>query len=210
MTSIASVRTRQTRSQQSAARLLDAAEASLREADFGATSLNDIARRAGLTTGAVYSSFSNKAALFAALELRVCEQLESDAAKAFANAPEPLADFAAAVVRAIIRSYTAQRGGLRALALAARQDDKLAARVASVNRRILDHFCGALQRRLASTMSASAAADAEIGFLIACSALRETIVFETTWPIREKMSQQRLGTALAAVLAAHIEPAAGV
>ena len=49
------------------ARLLDAAQAELRERGYEGTSLQAIARRAGLTKGAVYWSFRDKQDLFRAL-----------------------------------------------------------------------------------------------------------------------------------------------
>jgi AcrR family transcriptional regulator len=48
-------------------RLLDAALAELREGGYGGTSLEAIARRAGLTRGAVYWNFHSKLELFLAL-----------------------------------------------------------------------------------------------------------------------------------------------
>src|SRR5207244_12315855 len=68
-------------------RLLDAAMAELRERGYEGTSLQAIARRAGLTKGAVYWSFRNKRDLFLTL---VEERLDSPARELIAiteNAP---------------------------------------------------------------------------------------------------------------------------
>jgi AcrR family transcriptional regulator len=47
-------------------RLVDAAVESFGERGYASTALNDVARRAGLTTGAVYANFPSKQALFVA------------------------------------------------------------------------------------------------------------------------------------------------
>jgi AcrR family transcriptional regulator len=48
-------------------RLLEAASAAVADKGFGATSLDEIAARAGLTKGAIYGIFANKEELFLAL-----------------------------------------------------------------------------------------------------------------------------------------------
>jgi AcrR family transcriptional regulator len=52
------------------AALLDAARDVTREKGFDATTLQDVARRAGMTTGAIYGNFRNRDALFMALAER--------------------------------------------------------------------------------------------------------------------------------------------
>lgn len=58
--------------------LLIAAEALFLEKGVAATSLEDIARYAGMTRGAVYWHFENKQALFDAMHERVCLPFEVD------------------------------------------------------------------------------------------------------------------------------------
>src|SRR5512143_2111368 len=52
------------------ARLLDAARDLTREKGFDRTTLEDVARRAGMTTGAIYGNFKNRDELFMALAER--------------------------------------------------------------------------------------------------------------------------------------------
>jgi AcrR family transcriptional regulator len=52
------------------ATLLDAARDLTREKGFERTTLEDVARRAGMTTGAIYGNFKNREALFMALAER--------------------------------------------------------------------------------------------------------------------------------------------
>lgn len=57
--------------------ILDAAERVFHENGVSRTSLDEIAKAAGVTRGAVYWHFANKAALFDALMLRLLEPLEA-------------------------------------------------------------------------------------------------------------------------------------
>lgn len=57
--------------------ILDAAERVFQERGVSRTSLDEIAKAAGVTRGAVYWHFANKAALFDALIQRVFESLEA-------------------------------------------------------------------------------------------------------------------------------------
>lgn len=71
-----SSRRRPTR-EQTRARLLEAAAETFSERGFQAASLDEVATRAGLTKGAIYSSFSSKEQLFfAVIEERWQERLE--------------------------------------------------------------------------------------------------------------------------------------
>lgn len=74
--------------------LLDAAEEVFHRQGVARTSLDDIARAAGLTRGAVYWHFADKADLFAAMMDRVCLPMEQALRQA---AREPGADPVAAV-----------------------------------------------------------------------------------------------------------------
>jgi AcrR family transcriptional regulator len=89
-------------------RLLDAGLVELRERGYAATSLQAIARRAGLTKGAVYWSFRDKQDLFSAL---VTERLDEPAAELMritAEAPPETAT-AAAISEGVARLVREQR-----------------------------------------------------------------------------------------------------
>ena len=53
--------------QRTRAALLEAARALIRKKGYARTTLEDVARRAGMTTGAIYGNFRNRAELFVAL-----------------------------------------------------------------------------------------------------------------------------------------------
>ncbi len=60
-------------------RILDAAEVLFQQQGVSGTSLQDIAQAAGVTRGAVYWHFADKAALFNAMMQRVCMPIEKTA-----------------------------------------------------------------------------------------------------------------------------------
>lgn len=69
------------------ARILDAAELLFHSQGVSATSLQDVAASAGVTRGAVYWHFSDKADLFNAMMERVCLPMEEPGALADQQAP---------------------------------------------------------------------------------------------------------------------------
>ena len=81
--------------------LLDAAECVFQQRGVAGTSLGDIARAAGLTRGAIYWHFKDKAELFNAMMERVTLPLESDLA-GLADAPgDPIAQLRRRVRRTV-------------------------------------------------------------------------------------------------------------
>ncbi|HEY5754221.1 MAG TPA: TetR/AcrR family transcriptional regulator [Steroidobacter sp.] len=201
------MRRRQARSQATAVSLLTAAETVLRRRGFGKASLVDIAREAKVTTGAIYSSFSGKTDLLRALEVSVYGEVEAEAARILEEAPRELGAFSRAVVRSVAAVYKARRGGMRSLAIAARDDADLGARSAEVNRRIVAAFVAAVADRVGSG-SKRLAQRAEIGFLVVTSALRDRLIFEVKWPLSQRASDEQLCDELAAMLAGYIGPTA--
>lgn len=77
-------------SDQTRDKILDAAELEFLEAGFSRTTLNSIAKRAGVTRGAIYWHFNDKVALFEAMLERVQLPMESFLCKAVHDAQPPL------------------------------------------------------------------------------------------------------------------------
>lgn len=96
--------------------LLDAVDALMAERGWAACSLQEIARRAGLTTGAVYSAFGSRGALLAAAMLR--------RVSAVAQLPADEPDLARAVA-AYARTYYAMGSGTAGARLVTAQLDLL-------------------------------------------------------------------------------------
>jgi AcrR family transcriptional regulator len=92
-------------------KLLDAALALTREKGFEHTTLQDVARRAGMTTGAIYGNFENRDELFMALAQRQWAAIKPAfrAGSSFAEKMQTLAD---AVIAAIPERRVAAVGAL--------------------------------------------------------------------------------------------------
>ena len=120
------------------ARLIETAAEAFVDDGYGATSVRDIAERAGLTSGAIYGHFSNKANLLGeAVRLRLTEDLEHRGTFEETDLAEWLAHN--------FRDYRLRRA-LRALivegAVAARTDDEV--------RGLLHDVVGAKEREWAA------------------------------------------------------------
>lgn len=81
--------------------LLDAAERLFQQNGVSRTSLANIARAAGVTRGAVYWHFKDKADLFGAMLERVTSPLDADMAQLLADGVDPLRAWRAHVQRAL-------------------------------------------------------------------------------------------------------------
>lgn len=90
----------QTRSERTQTRLIDAAEALILEKGTEATSIADIAARAGSSVGTVYHHFKDKKALFLALFARMTERY-----KALNAAGADPARWQGATIRDLMRGY---------------------------------------------------------------------------------------------------------
>lgn len=82
------------------AALLEAARALVREKGYDRTTLEDVARRAGMTTGAIYGNFKNRDELFVALGLADWPAIEPRVrpGATFAEVMRAIADAALAVM----------------------------------------------------------------------------------------------------------------
>jgi AcrR family transcriptional regulator len=104
------------------AKLLDAALALTREKGLENTTLQDVAQRVGMTTGAIYGNFKNRDELFMALAKRQWAAIKPKfrAGSSFAEKMHTLAD---AVIAAIPERRLAAVGALTFRAYALRHED---------------------------------------------------------------------------------------
>lgn len=104
------------------AKLLDAARDLTREKGFERTTLEDVARRAGMTTGAIYGNFRNRDALFMALAERQWAPIRPKfkAGSSFSAMTRAVAD---AVIAAIPERGVAAIGALTFRAYALKHEE---------------------------------------------------------------------------------------
>lgn len=112
------------------ARLLEAARAIVREKGYARTTLEDVALRAGMTTGAIYGNFKNRDELFIALGQNYWAPV-TPRVKPGATFAEVMHAMAEATIEALPERTTAAVGRLTGLAYALTSPD-LGARVREV------------------------------------------------------------------------------
>lgn len=128
---------RQARSRETMEALLQAGERLLERETFEMMTVQEVASRAGVTTGAFYARFGDKAGFLRALEERLYasfgggleEELDPER-----WASTRLLSLVRELIRRMLKGYRARRGLVRAIALAARTDPALDRRLARFNR----------------------------------------------------------------------------
>ena len=173
---------RQARSQASLDRLLAAVERVIAERGVARLTVQEVARRAGLATGTLYTRFENKDALLRTFTVaffgrarRTADSLLDDT-RWRAMAPAPLV---AAIVRVLVKSYRAKRPLLRALYLYVRThpDTEFQAEAAAFNGDFVRRLTGLLLQHRAAITHPSPERAVLIGLLIVDAAAKETILF---------------------------------
>jgi len=178
---------RQTRSQETLNRVLDAAERVLEEKSFTETTVAEIMERAGVTVGAFYRRFADKDALLYLLDQRFfCEirQRGDDLLDAERWRGASVADILSAFASAAVEIYTTKRGIIRGLFLRARVDPVIQATARELNAQMIERLrvllCEASRREEIAHPDPDRAI--ALGLVMFVGALRETTVFGETWP----------------------------
>jgi AcrR family transcriptional regulator len=171
---------RQARSTVTYRRLLDAAETLLETQSFDAVSVAEIARQAGVTTGAFYARFADKDALLEALEVRVTEtvleRLRRVSGKSALDG-QTLADALHRYFAALVDAYVTTRGAGRALVLRSHTDGKLRGRLERLNSEGPPRIIGRLLAE-GAVKHPKPKQGVELALLAIRSTLRETILFQ--------------------------------
>lgn len=175
----------QNRSQETLDRILDAAEQVLAQKSFGDATLAEIMELAGLTVGAFYRRYPDKAALLRHLDERFFAELLTRSEllfdpKRWENAParQIIEEFCAQGVEL----YSARRGLLRSLFLRARTDPILQQSALEVNRQFIARLREMLMPRRSEMTHPDPERAIELGFMMVVGSLRELVVFGETWP----------------------------
>jgi len=103
------------------ATLLDAARELIREQGYERTTLREVARRAGMTSGAIYGNFRDRDELFMALADAYWPPLTPQFATG-ADVPEMMRAFAAALIAAVPERRLAAAGRLTGMAYALKHE----------------------------------------------------------------------------------------
>lgn len=166
--------------------------------------VQDVARRAGLATGTLYTRFQSKDALlrsftvaFFARARRTADALFEDA-RWRGMAPRPLVE---ATVRVLIKSYRAKRSLLRALYLYVRThpDTEFQAEAAAFNSDFVRRLTGLLLRHRAVMTHPDPERAVLLGLLVVDGAAKETILFGDRRPEDLVVSDEELASTLTAL-----------
>ncbi|MFJ6535170.1 TetR family transcriptional regulator [Paenarthrobacter sp. NPDC091711] len=147
----------QERSRQSEAKLLDAAEEALSARGASDFSLAEVASRAGVTTGTIYSRFKGKSELVHAVHERVMDRMDAHAAELFGASEDatPPERFVGDVVSRLAAVLEAEAAVLRALMFHAVGDRSISERGAASHSKLGAFFDDALRRLSAALPEAS-------------------------------------------------------
>ncbi|MFJ4208056.1 TetR/AcrR family transcriptional regulator [Paenarthrobacter sp. NPDC089675] len=140
----------QERSRQSEARLLDAAEDVLSGRGAGDFSLAEVASRAGVTTGTIYSRFKGKRELVHAVHERVMDRMGGHADRLLGPNESPLKNppeqHLGDIVSLLATVLKSEASVLRALMFHAVEDKSISERGAAAHSQLGELFDEALQR----------------------------------------------------------------
>ena len=193
---------RQTRSQETLDRVLDAAEVVLEDKSFGETTVAEIMERAGVTVGAFYRRFADKDALLYLLDQRFFGAIRERGDKLLAEERwrgASIQDVLSAFASDAVQIYRSKRGIIRSLFLRARVDPV----IQTTSRQLNQHFIQRLQLLLTDASRRDEITHPDpgraiaLGFVMFVGALRETTVFGETWPDHQVLVRDNLPEELA-------------
>jgi AcrR family transcriptional regulator len=173
---------KQERSARVLARLLTAAKALLRERDFDAISVGDIAARAGLSVGVLYTRFPSKEHLLVHLARDIGADARRDVERALSDEAARglgLAELADRYFSSAAEYFRTHRNILRAITLLVRttEHEELRAIVAEFNSLIHRRFVEQVLMHRAAIRHADAEAAVRFALLASSAALREVLLY---------------------------------
>jgi AcrR family transcriptional regulator len=177
----------QDRSRATLARILDSARKAIADKNFDDATLSEVVAGAGVSVGAFYARFPDKAALLRFLEQEAYDDLGAALTAAAESEPPPTPSPLppAAIVREMLadmaRTYREHRGVLRTILARSRSDPE-------VQRRRMDFTAEFVGKGIARLQAAAATLEHppsdrawRIALLFASSALRDAILFDEDW-----------------------------
>lgn len=190
---------RQSRSQETLERLLDAAEAVLSEKGFEQATVAEIAARASSSVGAFYARFHDKEALLRCLHDRFCEE-------AFATADLALdadrwlgasiVDICHEVVPFLVRTYDERRGLIRAFIVRSGLDEAFLEAGARLSRHISARLRDLLLARQEEINHPDPELAVDFGLRLILHLLDLHLVFGKVQPTLSSLSQEEIAREL--------------
>ncbi|HEX6053074.1 MAG TPA: helix-turn-helix domain-containing protein [Gemmatimonadaceae bacterium] len=199
---------RQSRSQETLDRLLDATETVLAEKSFTEATLAEIVERAGVTVGAFYRRFPDKDALLHHLDERFFAEMHAVADEVFSVQRwegDSLRGVVEGFTRIAVELFRARRGLMRSLFLRARVDPVLRDSARRLNGHLLHRLTGLLLTRRDEIRHPDPERAVALGFIVLLGALRETVLFGEVWPEHARTADAELERELARVYLAYLE-----
>jgi len=176
---------RQSRSQETLDRILDAAETVLDEKSFSEATLAEIVERAGVTVGAFYRRFPDKDALLHHLDERLFAEVHQMADEVLDPRRwdgTPTAEVVREFTHIAITLHRQRRGLLRSVFLRARVDPVLRESARGVNGHIIERLQALLLPRRVELRHHDPALAISLGFVVLLASVRETVLFGEVWP----------------------------
>ena len=177
----------QPRSRATMGRLLAAVEEAIAERGVASLTVQEVARRAGLAAGTLYTRFAGKDALLRAFTVAFFARARRTADSLFEDQrwrALPPRELVAALVRVLVKSYRAKRGLLRALHLYVRShpDSEFQRQAAAFNADLVRRLTALLLLRRDAIRSLAPERAVVLGFLIVDAAAKETVLFSDARP----------------------------
>ena len=168
-------------------RLLAAVEDTIAERGVASLTVQEVARRAGLAAGTLYTRFAGKDALLRAFTITFFARARRTADSLFEDQrwrALPARDLVTALVRVLVKSYRAKRGLLRALHLYVRThpDSEFQRQAAAFNSDLVRRLTALLLLRREAIRHPAPERATLVGFLIVDAAAKETILFSDARP----------------------------
>jgi AcrR family transcriptional regulator len=188
---------RQARSRAALGRLLGAVESAIAEGGVARLTVQEVARRSGLAVGTLYTRFPGKDALLRAFTIAFFDRARRAADTLLDDARwrqlEPK-ELVGGVVRALVKSYRAKRGLLRALHLYVRShpDNAFQAQAAAFNAEFVRRLTLLLLRHRGVMGHSDPERAVLLGFLMVDAAAKEAILFDDARPADFGVSDDEL------------------
>jgi AcrR family transcriptional regulator len=202
---------RQSRSQETLHRILDAAERVLAEKSFEEATLAEIMERAGVTVGAFYRRFPDKNALIHHIDERFFTELYARASEVLDEERwrgQSLRRVIEGFALAAVTVYRTRRGVLRSLFLRMRTDPVILATAQRANEQFVSRLCALASERHDEVGHPDPDLAVPLGYTIFLGALRETTVFAEAWPAASALSDEALAAELARTFSGYLALAA--